>query len=98
MKRVFDNFVENSLKYAHAEPLIMKITLEKEQDDSLTIAFCDNGVGVPPAKLPHLFEQFYREMRLAAMERAADLVSTSVNISSKRTAASLGRRISADCI
>ena len=35
-------------------------TLEKEQDDSLTIAFCDNGVGVPPAKLPHLFEQFYR--------------------------------------
>ena len=60
MKRVFDNFVENSLKYAHAEPLIMKITLEKEQDDSLTIAFCDNGVGVPPAKLPHLFEQFYR--------------------------------------
>ena len=60
MKRVFDNFVENSFKYAHAEPLIMKIMLEKEQDDSLTIVFCDNGVGVPPAKLSHLFEQFYR--------------------------------------
>lgn len=60
MKRVFDNFVENSLKYAHGEPLLMGIALEKEQDDSLTITFCDNGVGVPPAKLPHLFEQFYR--------------------------------------
>lgn len=60
MKRVFDNLVENSIKYAKATPLNMRISLQKEQDGGLAIIFSDNGSGVLPEKLPYLFEQFYR--------------------------------------
>ena len=60
MKRVFDNFVENSLKYADVKPLVMKLSLEEEPDGGLTITFSDNGKGVEEEKLAFLFEQFYR--------------------------------------
>lgn len=60
LKRVFDNFLENSIKYAGAKPLVMGISLQKEGDGSLTITFSDNGCGVDETKLPHLFQQFYR--------------------------------------
>lgn len=60
MKRVFDNFVENSIKYAGTRPLIMRILLEKRSDDSVVITFSDNGNGVEREKLPYLFDQFYR--------------------------------------
>ncbi|WKY45111.1 HAMP domain-containing sensor histidine kinase [Eubacteriaceae bacterium ES2] len=59
MKRVFDNLLENSIKYAGVEAL--KITLSlKQQADKIKIRFSDNGLGLEETKIPHVFEQFYR--------------------------------------
>lgn len=58
-KRVLDNLVENSLKYARSDDLRMKITLSKTAR-GIRLAFEDNGHGVPSEKLERLFEQFYR--------------------------------------
>lgn len=58
-KRVFDNLIENSIKYAQADPLEIKIRVE-EAGEKIRVTFADNGAGIAPEKLPHVFDQFYR--------------------------------------
>lgn len=57
--RIFDNLIENSLKYANAASLVITISLT-EKDGQTIISFSDNGDGVPTDKLPHIFDEFYR--------------------------------------
>lgn len=59
MKRVFDNLLENSMKYAEKELIRICISLQKKEDH-IIIRFADNGSGIAEDKLPHVFEQFYR--------------------------------------
>lgn len=59
MKRVFDNLLENSIKYANVEALIITVSL-KQEADKIIIRFSDNGLGLEEKKLQHVFEQFYR--------------------------------------
>lgn len=57
--RIFDNLLENSVKYAGVDPVCVDISLY-ETDSSVVLEWKDNGQGVPPEKLPHIFERFYR--------------------------------------
>lgn len=57
--RIFDNLIENSLKYANVTSLVITISLI-ETSRHVTIIFSDNGTGVPDDKLPHIFDEFYR--------------------------------------
>ena len=59
MWRIFENLVGNSRKYVEERPLRMKISMTVEGDD-VDISFRDNGNGVPPEKLPYIFDVFYR--------------------------------------
>lgn len=59
IQRVINNLIENTLKYNLASSKEMHIRLEST-DTQVFITFEDNGQGVPPQNLPHLFEQFYR--------------------------------------
>lgn len=59
LRRVLDNLVANSRKYAEVEPLVMKIHLW-QQADWTRIEFTDHGQGVSEEQLVHLFEEFYR--------------------------------------
>lgn len=58
-KRVLDNLVENSIKYADVDKLEIDITA-KTVDGHVEIDVKDNGHGIEPEKLSHVFEQFYR--------------------------------------
>ena len=60
LQRIFDNLIENSLKYSRAEHLQIRISLEQKGNRSV-LCFEDNGVGVPEEKLSRIFEEFYRE-------------------------------------
>lgn len=59
LRRILDNLLENSRKYAARELLEIDIALHRKED-RIDICFRDNGVGVPEEKLPHIFEEFYR--------------------------------------
>ncbi len=59
MYRVLTNLKENALRYAGAEELVLTLTVWR-QGDRECLRFADNGRGVSPEQLPHLFEQFWR--------------------------------------
>jgi signal transduction histidine kinase len=52
------NLLENAVAYSNAPRQIM-LAAEVE-GAGLKISVADNGVGIPPADLPHVFERFYR--------------------------------------
>ena len=66
MQRIFDNLLENSMKYGEKEPVTVDIILEKEgeggqgEKKGYCLLVRDDGVGVPEKKLPFIFEEFYR--------------------------------------
>src|SRR5207244_2191442 len=53
---VLHNLVTNALVYGASK---VCITAEKH-DDSIVISVADNGPGIAPEELPHVFERFYR--------------------------------------
>lgn len=56
---IFRNLTDNSVAYA-GEGTTITVQVISEDNDFYTFVFEDNGVGVPPEHLPHLFERFYR--------------------------------------
>lgn len=60
IKRIFDNLLENSRKYAAATPPVHIDISVKETEKELLIEWKDNGRGVPEEKLSRIFERFYR--------------------------------------
>lgn len=58
LERILMNLLSNALKYSPCEELV---TLSVQaQDEMVTIAVADRGVGISRQDLPHLFERFYR--------------------------------------
>lgn len=58
MERVFDNLVRNALNYSYEHAVIqIEARLQK---DGIYMRFENDGKTIPPEKLTHLFEQFYR--------------------------------------
>ncbi len=57
--QIFDNLLENSMKYAGTCPVEIEIHVF-ESEDSVVLEWKDNGSGVPEEKLPRIFERFYR--------------------------------------
>lgn len=59
VRRIFDNLLENSMKYAGVTPVQIDISIAETEAEVLLI-WKDNGKGVPQEKLGRIFERFYR--------------------------------------
>jgi signal transduction histidine kinase len=56
--QVIVNFVNNAVKYA---PNSRNINIKVERDGkNVRVSVQDFGIGIPPEKVPHLFERYYR--------------------------------------
>jgi len=56
--QVVVNFVNNAIKYA---PFSKEIHVKIEKiDDMARVSIRDNGPGIPPEKVPYLFDRYYR--------------------------------------
>ena len=59
MRRVFDNLLENSIKYSNKDQV--QIYVEARTDkDGVCVSWKDNGAGVDEDKLTKIFDRFYR--------------------------------------
>ncbi|MCL2728229.1 MAG: ATP-binding protein, partial [Bacteroidales bacterium] len=56
---IFRNLFDNAISYAGAN-IVISISLADNGDHFLHFSFSDNGPGVAPEHLPHLFDRFYR--------------------------------------
>ena len=61
LEQILTNLCHNSIKYAKPTDQNLKIHLHigKFWDDSPNLTVTDNGQGIPPDKVEHLFEPFY---------------------------------------
>ncbi len=75
LHQVFRNIIDNAVKYGSAESLSLRIALYS-LDDFVCLDIRDNGPGIHPDKLPHVFERFYR----IDAERTKDFTSTGLGL------------------
>jgi two-component system phosphate regulon sensor histidine kinase PhoR len=58
LKRVLENLLENAIKYSPPETTV--VLKAERKDGEVRFAVQDQGPGIPPEDLPHLFEFFSR--------------------------------------
>ena len=66
MEQVLNNLLENAIKFT---PEGGRIQINATVEDAhMVIRVADTGMGIPPADLPHVFEQFYRVEKARSRE------------------------------
>jgi signal transduction histidine kinase len=58
ISQIFQNLFDNCFRYAKGFSRVRVLT--RQEDDCVRVTVEDNGCGIPPADVPHVFERFYR--------------------------------------
>ena len=67
LRQLFLIFLDNALKYSPPGSVIT-VRLERQPDRRLRASFSDQGPGIAPEHLPHIFKRFFRVPRVGADE------------------------------
>jgi len=57
LQQVLTNLINNAINYTHEGTVTIRA---KERDKDLLVEVMDTGIGIPPADISHLFEDFFR--------------------------------------
>lgn len=60
--RLFTNLISNAIKFSHRGSAVT-ITIEPAAPNQVRVAVSDQGIGIPPEKLPQLFDRFSKLSR-----------------------------------
>ncbi len=67
LAQLVDNLLDNACKYSEAgTPVTLRVSAEP---DSVRLLVADEGIGIEPADLPHVFEPFYRSPQARRLGR-----------------------------
>jgi two-component system NtrC family sensor kinase len=58
LRQVLSNLIGNAVKYTPNNGKVLVKTFQRE--DEIWVQVIDNGIGIPAADQPHIFEKFYR--------------------------------------
>ncbi|MFD0748822.1 two-component regulator propeller domain-containing protein [Mucilaginibacter calamicampi] len=97
LRQVLINLVSNAIKFTHEGEVFLNVMLLGRTDNVLELAFevTDTGIGIPPEKLPQLFEAFTQVdssitrkyggtgLGLAISKRLIHLMGGSITVDSK---------------
>jgi two-component system sensor histidine kinase ResE len=77
LERVLTNLLDNAFKYAAATGGTVVLSAAV-QADSVEISVSDNGPGIPPEVLPHIFDRFYRVEKSRAQKHGGSGLGLSI--------------------
>ncbi|GIV24159.1 MAG: hypothetical protein KatS3mg025_1818 [Bacteroidia bacterium] len=60
LRKVFKNLLENAILYSPEGTIITVSWTYQSKDHRVTLSIHDEGMGIPPEHLPHIFDRFYR--------------------------------------
>jgi signal transduction histidine kinase len=63
LERLVANLLENALKYSSCQRVVL-LDVARE-DDQAVLAVSDQGIGIPPDEVTHVFDRFYRATNVA---------------------------------
>jgi signal transduction histidine kinase len=67
LKQALFNLAENAIKYTNVGGKVV-LTL-RQSGENILFEVQDNGIGIAPLDLPHMFEKFYRSTRREAYQQ-----------------------------
>ena len=76
LEQVLNNLIGNALKYT--EPGGRVVVRAKVVEGQMEIQVEDDGVGIPPVDLPHIFERFYRADKARSREQGGTGLGLSI--------------------
>ena len=76
IRQVLVNLVNNSIKYGN-EGGVTKIGFY-DMDRNILVEVADNGIGIPPEQINHVFERFYRVDKSRSRERGGSGLGLSI--------------------
>ena len=70
LSRAIQNLISNAVKYSgESRQLSLSVEVVKsKQADEIQLKVADQGLGIAPSELPHIFEPFYRGKEVAAAQ------------------------------
>lgn len=60
IQEVFNNLLTNAIKYTPEGGGVIHISTEKTDEEEVTIAVSDSGIGMTEEQLVHMFDEFYK--------------------------------------
>jgi signal transduction histidine kinase len=97
MLQMVSNLIENGIKYTVGDERRVKVETGGEMD-SVWVRVSDNGPGIPPEDLPHLFDRFYRADKARTRDTEDAFSGSGLGLSIVQSIAHMhGGEVQVDC-